>query len=235
MIRSMPSRLPAWLANTCRAATASSPSDESASPTVCSTPTVRPMIDTGTHTAEHRPSAPFTARGHGGAGTRRGPRCRGTRASAAARRHALGGRTHLAAGRNPVRRDGEHAREVGLAVVREQQLRRDFGSGGAHRAFDGVERGRLVARHLERTSQAALELASSRLGRHHATWRASRARSPDRDASSPRRTPRRADPRPARRRSRTRTDVTNTGLPTTAAPTAPPTAPVTTKPRAGPT
>ena len=58
--------------------------------------------------------------------------------------------------------------EVRLAVVREQQLGRHSRSGGAHGTLDRVERGRFVARHLERARQSALELASPGLGRHHA-------------------------------------------------------------------
>jgi hypothetical protein len=75
--------------------------------------------------------------------------------------------------------DGDHAIEVCVAVVGEQQLHRGVGNGELQTAADGVEGRVLVVGHLERASEHGLELTAVGVGLHEPLLHGRLERDPD--------------------------------------------------------
>ena len=116
---------------------------------VCTTPTVRPMIETGTHTAEKSSPCPRPRNiGQPSSVVAVGEHLRLCTASG----DAVVGRRHRTRAARPLdrlalgRRHRDDAVEMGVAVVGEQQLHRLVGHDPAQRPLHHVERGRLVLR-----------------------------------------------------------------------------------------
>ena len=118
------------------------------------------MIDTGTQSAERRPSGRLRSFGTGvemvavGEHLNLGP----TRRRAAVRR------VHAAARRLSVGTDGGHAVEVGVAVVRQEKFGRSFGQHGREGPLNDLNDLGLAFGHVQRVGQAALEALPLHLG-----------------------------------------------------------------------
>ena len=164
MMRNMPSRFPAWLASTCSEATCSSPSGSAIGRVACTTPTVRPMIDTGTHTAPNGSPPRSRSIGHPSSSS-------------------LCGNTWVCARRAATHRSGDVTAHPGLHpsssastdttrsrcawLLSASNRSTRVGHRDEERTSHRVVRRDLVAGHLERAAESGLELASTRLALHH--------------------------------------------------------------------
>ena len=160
MTRSRPIRAPANLASVARSSTRSSSTFAPGSPVAWITPTVRPMMETGTQSAERRPSGRLRSFGQAS----RSSLSPKTWIWRTTRRRAAVGRVHAAARRLPLGTDGRHAVEVGVAVVRQEQLGRSVGQHGREGPLNDLNDLGLAFGHVERVGQATLEALPLHLG-----------------------------------------------------------------------
>ena len=165
--RTIASRVPTrWLIASTRV-TMSSSGTFSTGPAMCSTPTDRPAIATGHAHAEARATGSVTQLRARVDLFAVGEHHR----ARAARRDALVRLGDRAAGRGAVGAGDEHALEVRVTVVGEQQLGRQVGHRAVQRALEHVEHVDLGLGHLERVAEPGRELAPLRLRFHHALAR----------------------------------------------------------------
>ena len=153
MTRSNPIRAPASLANVVRSWTWESSTSTRGLSVAWITPTVRPMIDTGTHSAESRPCGRLRSFGHASRWSLSAKTCTwARRARGAAVRGVDAARRWLAVGP-----DTGHAQQVGVAVVGQEELDGRVRHDGGEGPLDHVDDLGLALGHVQRVGQAALE------------------------------------------------------------------------------
>ena len=153
MTRSKPIRAPASLASVVRSWIWESSTSASGLSVAWITPTVRPMMETGTHSAEMRPCGRLRSFGQASRWSLSAKTCTWARRAAGQR----SGESTLQDGRFAVGPDAGHAQQMGVAVVGQQELDRRVRHDGGERPLNDVDDLGLALGHVQRIGQAALE------------------------------------------------------------------------------